>query len=110
MSQNVPDLQNPAAHGLRGVFDLASALHKVSVFSYFLLFFSLFFSKTDHKLVLRHYFDTFLLLTDDFFEISTSHAEQLFTVPAWVLAMKLSLKTLKLESKDKFDRNSILGI
>ena len=35
MSRNVPDLQNPAAHGLRGVFDLASALQKISIFRVF---------------------------------------------------------------------------
>ena len=35
MSLYVPDLQNPTARRLRGVFDLASALHKLSIFGVF---------------------------------------------------------------------------
>ena len=35
---NVPDLQSPTAPGLRGVFKLASALHRISVFCVFSCF------------------------------------------------------------------------
>ena len=41
---NVPDLQSPTAPGLRGVFKLASALHKISVFGVFRVFSILRFS------------------------------------------------------------------